>query len=352
MRKILIFFIVATAFLIVTTGLRFPRIKLYYKKIEKSIKTANWIKVFSKLDFQVSQFKKFQKRLKIDISAGCGSISSPEPSFLSSLSTELIDDRTAPVSPVLWAHQVGKKVVRKVPDTALLGVLVLIASELLRRGINTNSDTLPPVVREFANATIVELDAKLEKLSSLEWRVDGFFKEELENLQAQPLEVIDKFIVNSILPSVDKDFAPFLLKYMVGDAKRVKTITQSIKDLIQLSMVLLEGSGRLLEGKENIQGPSYFDKTTSSIIEQVDLVGQNIEEGMVVNMIMFLCQQTTHSSKIKFCMLIKKNIIYSHKINYHFTSIYFILSHQNFFNLSKCALFLHRLCRQTIMQLQ
>jgi hypothetical protein len=311
MRKILIFFIVATAFLILTTGLKFTRIKLYYKKIEKSIKTANWIKVFSKLDFQVSQFKKFQKRLKIDISAGCGSISSPEPSFLSSLSTELIDDRTAPVSPVLWAHQVGKKVVRKVPDTALLGVLVLIASELLRRGINTNSDTLPPVVREFANATIVELDAKLEKLSSLEWRVDGFFKEELENLQAQPLEVIDKFIVNSILPSVDKDFAPFLLKYMVGDAKRVKTITQSIKDLIQLSMVLLEGSGRLLEGKENIQGPSYFDKTTSSIIEQVDLVGQNIEEGMVVDEIMFVYCLPTDYPLIKIKVLYVNNIFYN-----------------------------------------
>ena len=162
------------------------------------------------------------------------------------------------------------------PDTALLGVLVLIASELLRRGVNSNSETLPPLIREFANATIIELDLKLEMLSSLEWKIDPFLKAELENLQTQPLEVIDKFIVNSILPSVDKDFAPFLLKYMVGDTKKVKTITQSLKDLIQLSMVLLEGTGT-----GSFQGPTSLDRTTSTIIEQVDLVGQSIEEGML-----------------------------------------------------------------------
>jgi hypothetical protein len=274
MKKISVFFVIATAF-ILATGLKFTRISSFYSKITTKIKTANWIKVFSKMDYAIIKLNKFKKRIKIDFSAGCGAISSPDVEVIPVLLDELlIDESLVQKSPVLWAHQVGRKIVRKVPDTALLGVLVLIASELLKRGLNSNSDTLPPLVREFANSTIIELDAKLEKLSSLDWKVDPFFKAELENLQTQPLEVIDKFIVTSILPSVDKDFAPFLLKYMVGDTKRVKTITQSLKDLIQLSLVLLEGTGGVLY-------PSALDRTTTTIIEQVDLVGQSIEEGTI-----------------------------------------------------------------------
>ena len=278
MRKLYIFFLVsATAFLF-TTGLKFTRIKTFFSKVKTSIKTANWLKVFSKIDHNLNNLNVLRKRLKFDIAAGYSSISSPEETEpdINYLLADIMDEKLGPKSPVLWAHQVGKRVVRKVPDTALLGVLVLIASELLRRGVNSNSETLPPLIREFANATIIELDLKLEMLSSLEWKIDPFLKAELENLQTQPLEVIDKFIVNSILPSVDKDFAPFLLKYMVGDTKKVKTITQSLKDLIQLSMVLLEGTGT-----GSFQGPTSLDRTTSTIIEQVDLVGQSIEEGML-----------------------------------------------------------------------
>lgn len=279
MRKFAIFFVVTT-FLIITS-LKFTHITTFYNQIKKSIKTTNWIRVIRKIDDSANQFNILRKKIKIDISAGSAFLSSPDQNEITSnlLSLELADDEDHLVrkSPILWAHQVGKKVVRKVPDTALLGALVLILSELLRRGVNSNSDTLPPVIREFANATIIELDSKLEMLSSLEWKVDPFFKVELENLQSQPLEVIDRFIVQQILPSVDKDFAPFLLKYMVGDAKRVKTITQSVKDLIQLSTVLLEGT--------SMKGPNVLDRTTSNIIEQVDLVGQSIEEGKTLRYI-------------------------------------------------------------------
>ena len=301
MRRLYVFFVVLVMASIRASGLKFAPIntvitgirssfkvvkssvkgiKTSIKDIKISIENANWIKVFSKIDYSLDKLKKFKKRVRFDISAGYGSISSPEEKepdiFL--LSADVVDDIVLPKSPVLWAHQVGKRVVRKVPDTALLGVLVLISSELLRRAVNSNSETLPPVIREFANATIIELDAKLEMLSSLEWKVDPFLRAELENLQTQPLEVIDKFIVTSILPSVDKDFAPFLLKYMVGDTKKVKTITQSLKDLIQLSMVLLEGTGSL-QGSFKSKNPTVLDRTTSTIIEQVDLVGQSIEEG-------------------------------------------------------------------------
>lgn len=281
MRKCYVFFLVsATAFLF-TTGLKFTRITSLVRKVKTSIKNANWIKVFSKIDHSLGNLNTLRKRIKFDISAGYSSISSSEeaPPDVSYLLVDIMDDKQGPKSPLLWAHQVGKRVVRKVPDTALLGVLVLIASELLRRGVDSNSDTLPPVIREFANATIAELDAKLERLSSLDWKIDPFLKAELENLQTQPLEVIDKFIVTSILPSVDKEFAPFLLKYMVGDTKKVKTITQSLKDLIQLSTVLLEGT-ITGTGPRSFPGPTALDRTTSTIIEQVDLVGQSIEEGM------------------------------------------------------------------------
>ena len=279
MRKLRTFLLLLLTTNLFITGLKFTRLNTFIDGIKTSTKPANWIKILSKVDNTLRHLNKLRKHVRLDISAGYGSISSPEKAEanLDILSIDILESSIViPKSPVLWAHQVGKRVVRKVPDTALLGVLVLIASELLRRGVNSNSDTLPPLIREFANATIIELDAKLEMLSSLEWKVDPFLRAELENLQTQPLEVIDKFIVTSILPSVDKDFAPFLLKYMVGDTKKVKTITQSLKDLIQLSMVLLEGAG-------NLQGPTALDKTTSTIIEQVDLVGQSIEEGELVH---------------------------------------------------------------------
>ena len=97
-------------------------IKTSIKDIKISIENANWIKVFSKIDYSLDKLKKFKKRVRFDISAGYGSISSPEEKepdiFL--LSADVVDDIVLPKSPVLWAHQVGKRVVRKVPDTALI----------------------------------------------------------------------------------------------------------------------------------------------------------------------------------------------------------------------------------------
>ena len=242
-----------------------------------------WMAVIGNTRATFKALQRLRNELNIDFSSGRGDISSPEdePVHMTALTEnrrasmvevqsglefvgaqEAADDST-----VLWVHQVGKQVVRKVPDTALLGVLVIIAAELLRRGVNANRDTLPPVLRDFAETTITELDLKLETLSSLDWKVDPFFQGELENLQTQPLEVIDKFIVAQILPSVDKDFAPFLLKYMTGDTERVKTVTRNVKDLIELAVEILK-----------IERVASLQLTKSSIIEQVDLVGSNIEE--------------------------------------------------------------------------
>ena len=195
---------------------------------------------------------KMKNGFNLDLSSGCGDISSPDGrpvheslvahrrALLTEESVSNSIEMVQPAGEILWVHQMGKQVVQKVPDTALLGVLVIVAAELLRRGVNANRDTLPPVVRDFAETTILELDMKLETLSALDWKVDPFFQAELENLGSQPLEVIDRFIVAQILPLVDKDFAPFLLKYMTGDTERIKTVTTNVKDLIELAVEILK----------------------------------------------------------------------------------------------------------------
>lgn len=188
-----------------------------------------WWPVIGQALVRWEQLKKIQ--VHIDFSAGAASLSSPEmliasPKSLLSLASS---NSTLVETPLLLAHQLGKRVVKKLPDSALLGVLVLIASELLQREVNTKFLRLPPLVRELANSTALELDAKLEFLSSLQWDVDPFLRTEIENLQNQPLELIDKFVVNEILPRVDKELSP-VLSNLIGDPRRVSLITKSIKE--------------------------------------------------------------------------------------------------------------------------
>ena len=260
--------------------------------LRSKVKTINWIAVLRTAQDTGDEFRRLKKVIKFDISAGYGSISSPiDPTDpdLDLLDVEVITRK----SPVLWAHQVGRKYVQKVPDKALLGGLVLIASELLKRGVKNEKLILSPRVREIANMTSAELDTKLEMLSSLEWKVDPFLKGEYDNLQSQPLEVIDRFIVTSILPNVEKELTPFM-KSMVGDTDKVKVAVQNLKDAIKGSMVLLEKTAN-----ENIQTlappvialslqnqtTSTIDNASSNIIDKVDSVGQGVEEGIYCNII-------------------------------------------------------------------
>ena len=260
--------------------------------LRSKVKTINWIAVLRTAQDTGDEFRRLKKVVKFDISAGYGSISSPiDPTDpdLDLLDVEVITRK----SPVLWAHQVGRKYVQKVPDKALLGGLVLIASELLKRGVKNEKLILSPRVREIANMTSAELDSKLEMLSSLEWKVDPFLKGEYDNLQSQPLEVIDRFIVTSILPNVEKELTPFM-NSMVGDTDKVKVAVQNLKDAIKGSMVLLEKTAN-----ENIQTlappvialslqnqtTSTIDIASSNIIDKVDSVGQGVEEGIYCNII-------------------------------------------------------------------
>lgn len=269
-------------------ALKINRVRTFFSNIKQSAKKVDWLSVFRDFQQTAAEFGRLRKTFKFDISAGYGSISSPALAPLDMLSEILEVEIVSQKSPVLWAHQVVKRTVKKAPDKALLGVLVLIASELLRRGVNSDKYVLPPLLREIANNTSIELDMKLEMLSSLNWKVDPFLKGEYENLQSQPLEVLDKFIVTSILPSVDKDLAPFLLKSMVGDTAQVKVMVQSLKEVIKISMLVLEktATGNIQTVAPLLIAPSLLDqttstinRTTSTIISQVDFVGQGIEEG-------------------------------------------------------------------------
>jgi len=93
-----------------------------------------------------------------------------------------------------------------------IGLLALISTELFQRELSKQSSSLPPIINLLANTTLLELDMKLELLSYLKWNMDPFIQAEFENLQTQPLEVLDKFIVNEVLMKIDKDFSPYLSK--------------------------------------------------------------------------------------------------------------------------------------------
>ena len=247
-----------------------------------------WWKLTGIVLRQLDRFNSFSNNVAIDFSAGQGSISSPERSTYGdptirnsyyvdgSNSTLVSEEKTQ----ILLAHQMGKKLIKQLPDAALLGFLVLTASELLRREVDTNFVQLPPILRGAVNATASELEEKLEYLSSLKWSVEPFLRAEIENLQTQPLEVIDRFIVKELLPKIDKEFSPFLTS-MVADPKQAKVVAKKIKDLIEVSTVLF------LESKQEDGAPltplqkaslSPLQKTKDSIMRQIDSIGSYAED--------------------------------------------------------------------------
>lgn len=220
----------------------------------------------------------------LDFSAGAWSISSSmisedeqikkmndQSNALSSI--DITRSSVTKQSSLLRVHQLGKQVIKKIPDYALLGVLVLISSELLQREVNSKSSNIPVIFRDVANTTVLELDTKLELLTQLKWDFDPFIQLEIENLRTQPLEYIDRFIVGEILPKVDKELSPILSK-LTTNPTQVKVITKNVKDLIQLISYLIFQPSYV----SKIQTP--LERTTSTIMESVDIVGQSVEDAV------------------------------------------------------------------------
>ena len=227
-------------------------------------------KMLNKIDYAFGLIERISQ-IKVDFSNGAYELSSPD--IIESINeVDIVLNSTEITRPstLLRFHQISKRIIRKVPDNALLGMLVLTAAELLQREMNSKAPTLPSLLRDLANTTISELDIKLETLTKLQWNFDPFIQAEFENLQTQPLEALDKYLVNEILPKVDKDLSPILNK-LITDPKQVTIVTNNIKDLIQVFTYLIVKPNKL-----STYNKSSFEKT---IMESVDIVGQSIEDG-------------------------------------------------------------------------
>jgi len=240
---------------------------------------------------------------RFDCSSGAWDLSLPSQHFEEAEAEA--SQQLPPVGPILRVHQVGKRVVSTMPDTALLGVLVLVSNELIRREYDSKSTTLPAYIRDLANSTLSELDLKLETLSELEWSVNDFIRRETDALSIQPLELVDfmdKYLMQDILPQIDKELSPFL-STLIADPREVQKITTSIKNLVQLAtLVLIKPKENGLEagwfslgdlgggrGDDKLQGDtaggstpstsftSIVEKGADYLLEGVDEAGSAIE---------------------------------------------------------------------------
>lgn len=185
----------------------------------------------------------------------------------SSSSSSIQDSRLASQSSsyrssaLLKVHQVSAKLLRKVPDYALIGAFTLIITELLKREVAKQLIVLPPKMQEFMNKTMIELDTKLETITSLQFDIDPFLKSEYDKLQAQPIEIIDKFITTDIIKRVETDFPPLLKKFLRDD-KTIYLITLKVLELVRLVSIVLLRPGTL----SSINGRDAITTSTTTII--------------------------------------------------------------------------------------
>lgn len=253
----------------------------------------NWIEILNRAGSTISRIEKSRLLRSIasaDFTAGAVSISTPpisSESMLQMENTELEDDENMAsmyrstlgksitvngTRPGLARmHRLSRTIIRKVPDGALIGIVALITTELIQREVIRQSTSFPPIMQALANRTLSELDGKLQLLSFLQWNFEPFLRVEVENLQTQPVELLDKYIVTEILQRVDKELSPFLTK-LLADPGKVKDITAKIKDIIKLlALLVIKPSNRVSN--------SPLGKTTNSIIENVEVVGMSVESG-------------------------------------------------------------------------
>jgi len=204
---------------------------------------------------------------KPDFSAGAGSLSCPE---LSNTYEEVIIP-FPPNPPQVKAQQLAKKAIRKLPDAFLIGFLILMSTELMQRTVASEEINIPPLVKEIANTTINELNFKLDQLSHYHWNMEPFLKSELESLQSLPFEAIDKYIVNEILPKIDKDIYPVISKF-VGDPEQVSSITRQLKSLLEMFIMLLINN-EVKDAKNPLDRPSF-----TKLLNHIDQMGSDMEK--------------------------------------------------------------------------
>eukprot|EP01041_Mallomonas_annulata_P008172 gene8172-16795_t len=255
-----------------STSLRINRIQILIKNVKNriisfgSFNPTNLFRPLSDpeniMNFigNVSSFIESPNTKFLDISAGAASLSSPE-----GVQVEIVP---IPKPPQVRAQLLAKNIVKRIPDPILIGLIVLMSSELLQREVLSKTSVLPPLIKDLANTTITELEIKLELLSFYNWDLDPFLRAELDTLQNLPFEAVDKFIVTDILPKIDKEFSPYLAR-LIGNPEQVSAVTRNIKDLVELTIMVLI----------NKEKPEMNDirRTTTTLLEQVDFVGAGIE---------------------------------------------------------------------------
>lgn len=256
----------------------------------------NWIQTLNNVGKIVTTIERFPFFLlinKIDLTGGARVISwndMEEPEVFSDFvliplthesarndNLVILGDTVVKRKPgLLKVHQLGRNMIKKLPDGVLLGLLAFISTELVQREVGKQAYAMPTVMREIANRTLLELDDKLELLTALQWNFEPFLQGEYDNLQTQPVEIIDKYLVSELLLRLDKDLSPYLTK-MVADPKKVKDITNKLKDVVQVISVLVLPRINSLDSSTF----SQLQKTTSLLVESVESVGISIESAVL-----------------------------------------------------------------------
>jgi hypothetical protein len=228
----------------------------------------------------------FQNKYMIDFSAGAYKISDPianmpinDTAMNALVTVEPLIERRMIVTNNTMAITVQKfsrKFLKTLPKPVLIGVLGLVGLELLQREMYQSSMLMPPIIQNIANITTENLETKIDILSSLSFELDPFFQYELDNLQTQPFEAIEKYIINNILPRVDKELSP-ILSSLIAKPGTVRKMTQTLKDIIKLNTKLLAGVD-FQNGSKLMKSESKGKKL--SLVDQLDVIGRNFEEGM------------------------------------------------------------------------
>ena len=161
-----------------------------------------------------------------------------------------------------WIDKEGTSAVsRFLSDQNQVEVVISNTKELLKLGISYLSDNIAPEKDEPKGFSGIRRDRD-KRWKEIVGSISSIF---INNLRLQPSETIDKFIVESFLPSVDKSMSP-LLSNLLADPEQVGTTTRQIKDVIKVTtqnMALNQASS----SKNSLQLADELNK-------QVDIYGR------------------------------------------------------------------------------
>ena len=101
----------------------------------------------------------------------------------------------------------------------------------------------------------------------------------LKSIQSQPIEAIDRFLLNDVLPQIDNQLSP-LLSNLIADPAQVNVVVKNIKDLVKLGTNAI--TIKVDTPGNNILEPAQKGTVTLTdrILEQVDNIGKKTEDAV------------------------------------------------------------------------